>query len=457
MSGDDELLVISYNLSFAVQKDWLFPVASEWWLVKEGREAHGGDQHDFDSKSPDERNFLAEWKISLCTKNAMEALSELRGPHGKFDLIGLQECNQVERPRSFHADPTKWKAGFGFTSSAVQYLDALLCGTKCEAPELSDFRDEPGMEEMESRPNTVLFQSLGYVRSTLYGAGSIAAVVYNRDTMGPHQRVAEGECETEAAIAGDSVLAGRPFLAVYFEKRNIVVINIHAPRTEDAKSGMQSYTKQQYQAMYDRIGPHVRELVVSCGARVILVSDSNDELHIATEKSEGGAGAACSHEFIDMALSADQRLRLCMPGVRDQPAFETQSRPGYLPRTAAWPTQVKVKVATETEPEQPDDGGDAPNEKDKYKYVAKYHPSGPKFSATIDLILDSGWVADSKKYRATLGVPPTMDYGAQYDAARAAGPGSAFADTPWDQMNKAHFTWMSDHAPMCLHSAIHRS
>ena len=43
-TGDDELLVVSYNLSFAVQKDWLFPVASEWWLVKEGREAHPPDR-----------------------------------------------------------------------------------------------------------------------------------------------------------------------------------------------------------------------------------------------------------------------------------------------------------------------------------------------------------------------------------------------------------------------------
>ena len=95
---DDELLVVSYNLSFAVQKDWLFPVASEWWLVKEGREAHGGDQHDFESKAAGQRAFLAEWRISLCTRHAMEALSELRGPRGgPFDLIGLQECNQVQQ------------------------------------------------------------------------------------------------------------------------------------------------------------------------------------------------------------------------------------------------------------------------------------------------------------------------------------------------------------------------
>jgi hypothetical protein len=268
--------------------------------------------------------------------------------------------------------------------------------------------------------------------------------------MGPHQRVAEGECETEASIAADSVLAGRPFLILYFEKRNIAVINIHAPRTEDPKSGMQSYTKQQYQALYDRIGPHVHELVVSRGARVILVSDSNDELHIATERSEGPVGgegsadAACPHEFIDMALSADHRLRLCMPGLRDQPAFEVQSRPGYLPRTSAWPTLVKVGT-------EPDGDGAAAD-----KYVAKYDPSGPKFSATIDLILDSGWGPDSQECCATLGVPPSMDYQAQYDA-KAAGHGSAFADTPWNQMNKTHFTWMSDHAPMCMHSKIQRT
>ena len=89
------------------------------------------------------------------------------------------------------------------------------------------------------------------------------------------------------------------------------------------------------------------------------------------------------------------------------------------------------------------------------KYAAKYDPSGPKFSATIDLILDSGWGPDSQECHATLGVPPSMDYQAQYDAK--AGPGSAFADTPWDQMNKTHFTWMSDHAPMCMHSKIQRT
>ena len=352
---------------------------------------------------------------------------------------------QVERPKSFHADPGTWKEGFGFTSSAVHYLDSLLCGTKCGNPELSDFRDEPGLEEPASRPNTVLFQNIGYVRTTLYGAGSIAALVYNRETMGLHQRVAEGECETEAAIARDSVLAGRPFLILYFETRNIVIINVHAPRTEDPVSGMQSYTKQQYQALYDRIGPHICDLVESRGARVILVSDSNDELHIATEREEPPAGgtvdAPGTHEFIEMALSADRRLKLCMPGVRDAPALETPSRPGYLPRTAAWPTMVRV-------------GADASADgSTTERFAARYAPSGPKCSATIDLVLDSRYDPDSDKYSATLGVPPAMDYQAQYDAATVE-PEPAFADTAWEQMDKTRFTWMSDHAPMCMHSRL---
>lgn len=422
----DELLAITYNLSFAVQKDWLFPIASEWWVVNEGRMKYGGDQHNFEIKPEEDRKFLEEWMISLCTKNAMEALAGIDVNGRSFDIMGLQECNEVERPKSFHADPAVWKDGFGFTSSALKYLDMLMCGDKSD-PELSDFRDEPGLDpgSTKSRPNTIYFKQLTYVRTTLYGAGSIAAIVYNRETMGQHQRIAEGECETESALAANSILAGRPYLILYFPKRNLIFINIHAPRTEDGATGMQSYAKEQYQAVYDRLGEKILSLVESANPRVIVVADSNDELHIATEKWE-----AHKHEYIEMALGGERRLKLGMPGVRDDPKFEIPSRDGYLPRTAAWPTMTKV-------------GED--------KMVAKYDASGPKFSATIDLILDSWCDPTDTSYCASMGVPASMDYQVQYDLKRDPSE-VAFVDARWDQMNKAHFTWMSDHLPMSLHA-----
>jgi len=148
----------------------------------------------------------------------MEALCNILVSGRTFDIIGLQECNEVERPKSFHADPDVWKEGFGFTSSAIQYLDSLSSGVKT-SPEQSDCCDEPGVDGTTTcRPKTLRFKQLTYVRSTLYGAGSIAAVVYNHETMGHHERIAEGECETESAIAANTVLAGRPYLILFFSK-----------------------------------------------------------------------------------------------------------------------------------------------------------------------------------------------------------------------------------------------
>merc|ERR1711871_1685981 len=146
-------------------------------------------------------------------------------------------------------------------------------------------------------------------------------------------------------------------------------------------------------------------------------------------------------EYIEMALSGERRLTLRMPGLRDKPQFEIPSRPGYLPRTAACPTMLKVGT---------DIGPDGVEE---HRYQAKYHPSGPKFSATIDLIFDSWCDPDNSNYRPRMGVPAGMDYEAQFDAKRD-GSDAAFADTKWHQMNKSHFTWMSDHAPLYLHVAM---
>jgi len=199
---------------------------------------------------------------------------------------------------------------------------------------------------------------------------------------------------------------------------------------------MQSYTKEQYQAVYDRLGAKIAGFMELHRPRVILVGDFNDELHVASEKVD-----AQKYEYIQLALGGDKTLKLCMPGVRDEPKYETSSRDGKLPRTAAWPTMVKTGTVTN------------PDGSEQDKLVAKYHPSGPKFSATIDLIFDSNADQTTSNYHSSMGIPATMDYEAQYEGNRESSE-VPFAEAGWEQMNRKHFRWMSDHAPMYLDSKI---
>ena len=253
--GSEGLAVVTSNASFAVAKDMVF--GSEDWFVALVREAYAGGAanlicpdegdpfpaHLAETMPAEHHAAVAEWRISPAAVNWARGLAAFAHDAGRLDLVALQEPNASPRFALPARGIRPGAAGFGATTAAVAYLSSLA------------------------------EQPLAYVRTERdYGPAHLA-VAYNARTLGAPILVAEGECSPHLE-------AGRPFLALHFPARQLLVVNVHAARLATLNP------KEVYVDMFARIEEAVRAALPLCEElRIVVCGDFNDEAGTALDSS----------------------------------------------------------------------------------------------------------------------------------------------------------------------------
>lgn len=346
------LSVVTFNASWAVQKDCNASFASEKWfvdLVREtvmrgGGEGHQGEEEsairssvppppiypfpvptaevdqnirvtDDSARQRDQegepvarqitiREAVLATKLSPATDNFVTQLAEFsRLSQDKFggseggdlqligpDLLGLQEANETPRQDVPVAEVFK---DCGRTEAIAQRMSEIFAGADPERTTNS------GTSSSRASYKYVASERVG-------GVGAHVAAIYNEATMGEPVHIADGECLKEYQ-------EGRPFMVLYFPQRGILHVNLHAPRETigDEFCGRESPSAGMYETVFRRIEAATLNGIDFGPARAELdrqVKVTEGEGPVTVREGQDGAPTTLREHLLDLITNKSIRI-----------------------------------------------------------------------------------------------------------------------------------------------------